>query len=216
MKLYYLTSTNFALSNLALRRIKIARFSSLNDPFELLAVNPDDPAFYHAMLVLKDHLDQTKGLLCFSSSWDNPVLWGHYGDRHTGIALGFDVSDIHINELMFEVIYSDNVPKPPTDPRTKLAKPDLDFMNILLRTKFIDWKYENEWRIFVQLDHSTNESGMYFYDFSQDIRLTDVILGPKCEIPIDKVYSLASIINNDVKVIRAKIDNHTYKVVESC
>ena len=57
---------------------------------------------------------------------------------------------------------------------------------------------------------------MYFYDFSQDIRLTDVILGPKCEIPIDKVYSLASIINNDVKVIRAKIDNHTYKVVESC
>jgi len=42
VKLYYLTGSQFALSNLALRRIKISRFSELNDPFELMAVNVSD------------------------------------------------------------------------------------------------------------------------------------------------------------------------------
>ena len=42
MKLYHLTGAQFALSNLALCRIKISRFSDLNDPFELMAVNLSD------------------------------------------------------------------------------------------------------------------------------------------------------------------------------
>ena len=40
MRVYYLTGAQFALSNLALRRIKNARFGDLNDPFELLGVSP--------------------------------------------------------------------------------------------------------------------------------------------------------------------------------
>ena len=42
MRVYYLTGAPFALSNLALRRIKIARFEDLNDPFELLGVDVGD------------------------------------------------------------------------------------------------------------------------------------------------------------------------------
>ena len=37
MRVYYLTGVQFALSNLALRRIKIARLEDLNDLYELLA-----------------------------------------------------------------------------------------------------------------------------------------------------------------------------------
>ena len=42
MRVYYLTGAQFALSNLALRRIKIARFEDLNDPFEVLGVDVRD------------------------------------------------------------------------------------------------------------------------------------------------------------------------------
>ena len=36
MRVYYLTGAQFALNNIALRRLKIARIEDLNDPFELL------------------------------------------------------------------------------------------------------------------------------------------------------------------------------------
>ena len=39
MLVYYFTGALFALSNLALRRIKVSRFEDLNDPFELLGVD---------------------------------------------------------------------------------------------------------------------------------------------------------------------------------
>lgn len=36
---YYLTSTDYAINNISLGRLKVARFSDVNDPFELLALN---------------------------------------------------------------------------------------------------------------------------------------------------------------------------------
>lgn len=31
------------------------------------------------------------GLLCFSTNWTNPLLWSHYGEKHTGVCLGFNL-----------------------------------------------------------------------------------------------------------------------------
>jgi len=39
MRAYHLLSSEHALSDIALQRIKIATFSDLNDPFELLALS---------------------------------------------------------------------------------------------------------------------------------------------------------------------------------
>ena len=39
MRVYYLTSAEYAISNLALKRIKVSRYQDLNDPFELLAAD---------------------------------------------------------------------------------------------------------------------------------------------------------------------------------
>ena len=32
-----------------------------------------------------------RAILCFSRNWDNLLLWSHYGDRHMGVCLGFDI-----------------------------------------------------------------------------------------------------------------------------
>ena len=77
MRVYYLTSSEYALNNIALRRIKVARFADLNDPFELLATEMSDKDFRVAMKSWKNDFHKTKGLLCFSEDWKNPVLWSH-------------------------------------------------------------------------------------------------------------------------------------------
>src|SRR5260370_7015469 len=32
-----------------------------------------------------------QGLICFSSSWKDPVIWAHYSDKHKGLCLGFEI-----------------------------------------------------------------------------------------------------------------------------
>ncbi len=111
MRAYYLTGAHFALSNLALRRVKIARYVDLNDPFELLAVDLADKEHRKAFRESKEEISESNGLICLSKSWSNPLLWGHYADKHSGVALGFDVLD----KLLAPVIYAKKPLKIPID-----------------------------------------------------------------------------------------------------
>lgn len=191
--------------------MKVARINELNDPFELLAVNLADREHRKAFRYLKDELNKTKGILCFTKFWENPVIWGHYADKHTGIALGFEVPP----HIAAEAIYADEPLAIPIDPVTNKPNPDEELMDKLVRTKFSDWKYEQEWRVFVQLDHSSVEAGMYFYDFSDHLQLAEVILGPRCAIPITKVRSLVSDFKPGVEVRQSRIAFQSFRVVEN-
>ena len=211
MRVNYLTGSQYALSNIALRRIKISRFSDLNDPFELLAVDLSDRQQRAAFRETKEQLNKDRGLICFSKSWSNPLLWGHYAERHTGICLGFDVPD----KLLAEVIYAENPMKISVDPKTNRPRLTERVMNRLLRTKFADWRYEDEVRLFVGLDHDTVESGCYFYSFSDDLVLREVILGPRCEIPIVGVRELVAAFNKPVQVTKSRIAFSSFRVIEN-
>jgi Protein of unknown function (DUF2971) len=208
MKLYYLTAAHYAISNLSLRRIRISRFSDLNDPFELLAVNRTDPRDRTALVNFKNKINETKGLICFSSGWSNPVLWGHYGDKHHGICLGFEVQ----NDLANKVKYSDNLIKIPKDRITGIAKPNQQTVDQLIRRKFKNWNYENEWRVFCELDPSTEENGNYFCEFSEKIQPTEIILGCRCEIPSQKIQDLANSIDPKISVVKAKISDTSFAI----
>ncbi len=211
MRLYYLTGAQFGLSNLALRRVKVSRFADLNDPFELLAVDLQDRQHREALRKLKEALSATKGLICLSHSWENPLLWGHYAEKHTGMALGFEVTD----HIPAEVIYAKTPEVIPIDKTTNTPTLSEELMNRLLRTKFQDWKYEDEMRIFVELDHETRESGLYFYEFSSDFQLREVILGPKCELPLESVRVLVSGIKPSVTVLKSRIAFSSFRVVQN-
>jgi hypothetical protein len=210
MRLFYLTALHHGLANIALRRVKISRFSDLNDPFELLAIDLKDRRHRQAFRGTKEKLNDTKGLICLSKTWENPLLWGHYAEKHTGIALGFDVDD----HLLSEVIYARSPETIPIDPTTDRPVLSEKLVNRLLRTKFHDWKYEQEMRVFVELHHETHESGMYFYDFSADFQLREVILGPRCEVPIKGVRAMVSGYSPDVSVIKARIAFSSFRVVK--
>ena len=210
MRLYYLTTEKHALSNLEKRRLKISRFSTLNDPFELMPVKAVDAKHRRAIRSFKQQIDKDKGLICFSKTWTNPVLWGHYGDKHKGIALGFDVT----KEVANQVIYSNSLITIPVDPISNKAAPTTKLVDNILRTKFKDWKYENEWRVFFELKDEVEELGMFFAEFNKDIQLKEIILGPNCTATVAKVLSTLKDYDEEVQVMKSRIGFNSFKVVK--
>jgi hypothetical protein len=123
-RLYYLTASEFALSNIVFGRLKISRFSELNDPFELLAQKFDDKERTKLVRAHKDEFNMNNGIICFSADWTDPVLWSHYAAKHKGVALGFDVA----MDLVSEVQYSSSRLKEPL--RSMILQRPLRFLTL--------------------------------------------------------------------------------------
>jgi len=205
-RVFYLTTAHFAVNDVALRRVKIARFSDLNDPFELLGVDRSDLDDRATVLKKTREINAQTGLICFSKSWENPVLWGHYAERHAGMCLGFDVRGSQLND----VVYEDSLRSVGKDTRTGAPKITNADIEQLKKTKFKDWEYERETRIFVDLSALANESGKYFFPFSSEFALREIILGPRCEISIKAVRRLAG---SEIVVRKARLAFRSFKVV---
>jgi hypothetical protein len=85
-------NAKFGLQAIRRQRLKIARITELNDPFEFLQVASANPKTRARYQYVKRALSAYMGLLCFSESWRNPVQWSHYAQSHKGVCLGFDIA----------------------------------------------------------------------------------------------------------------------------
>ncbi len=211
MKLYYLTPPQFALSAIALQRLKVARLAELNDPFELMAINAETELHREFFLRVKEKINATHGVLCFSRSWHNPVLWGHYADKLRGVALGFEVTNPHL----MPIIYENSPLKITTTTSAGLPQLNGDLVDRLQRTKFEDWRYEDEMRVYVQLDYETRESGLFFYPFDESLVLKEVILGPRCDLPPTCLKALLDSIRSSPLITKSMLDTRSFGVVEA-
>jgi len=102
MRAYHFLSARYALAAIEKQRLKVSRFDDLNDPFELYAAELQNPKHRIAFRKFKKEMAKRFGLLCFSKSWKSPLLWSHYGDRHKGVALEFDINEDIINEVSYK------------------------------------------------------------------------------------------------------------------
>jgi len=211
MQLFNLSSAEFAISNIALRRIKVSLIGDLNDPFELLPINTRDKTLRAAARKTRDEIAATRGVICFSKDWANPVLWSHYADKHRGIALGFEVTD----RYAMPVAYEKALTKVELDQLGSGGDPSDAFGRMLLATKFDDWKYEKEFRVFVDLTQHVSEGGLYFCYFDDHLKLTSVVLGARCEVPISRVRELVAHYPHKVHVKRARIAFTKFAVTEN-
>ncbi len=205
---HFLTAQN-ALSNVALKRIRLSRFNDLNDPFEFLAGNLSDKEVRNAFKITKDDFDKKNGILCFSKRWSNPVLWSHYAEKHRGICLGFELADMYVIEIEYS---KDRIPI-----EFKGGKKENGFeegyMKKFLSTKYEHWLYEEEVRMISSLKEADYDNGNYFVPFQKSLELKEVILGPFCEIPIGAVQSLVDSIYQKVKIKKARLAFKEFKVV---
>ena len=81
-------------------------------------------------------------------------------------------------------------------------------------TKFDGWKYEEELRRFVNLHPLKAVSDLYFLRFSEDLQLREVILGPRCDLPINEVRELVRPMMPIVRVMKSRIAYKKFAVVE--
>jgi hypothetical protein len=207
MRLYHFTSQRFGLLALQDRRLKIARINELNDPFEFLGWNLQDPKARAKLRNWKAERNAELGILCFSRKWSNPLLWGHYAAKHQGMAIGFDVPD---GDLYSPVKYRST--RMPTPVGRDMVEADVDS---LLLTKFSAWRYESEYRCFYRLDESIHENGLYFEPFSPTLKLAEIIVGDQSTITRAELAAALSDQQPNVTAIKARPAFGSFSVVKN-
>lgn len=138
-----------------------------------------------------------RGICCFSSVVNNPLLWSHYGNQHHGICIGYSLNRNPKPEP-YKVIYGGNRKISTNLVEKALLKNDPEALklldqNILLR-KALPWKYELEWRIF-------GNRGIQ----DSPLLLEDITFGLRC--PTAVMYSITS-------ALESREDIKFYKVYE--
>jgi hypothetical protein len=195
-RLYHLTTAEYAVSNIVFGRLKVARFSKLNDPFELLARSARGGRAT-ALLTNKHAMDQTNGLLCFSEDWIDPVLWTQYGANHRGVCLGFDLKEGVAEKITYQ---NDRLRD-----EEFAKKKDQEILNLLLYTKFKSWSYEREWRVFLKLADVARERDLHFFAFGDQLSLAEVVLGVDCSLSLEAVRKLLLVHRSDAGSVRTKL-----------
>ncbi len=211
MRLYHFLRASDALDDLQRQRLKISRLHEMNDPFELLAADLRDKSMRRAFQETRAELMKKFGVLCFSRGWRNPVMWSHYADRHRGICLAFDVPSDKFSPMLYDAKrLPDVLPKV----LSGTAQAQEQMMLRLLTTKFEDWKYEDEVRVFSDLETADPATGFYFSDFGRDLTLREVILGPRFEGRLSDAADQCRGRYPGIKIFNARLSFRTYSIVE--
>ena len=200
MRVYHFLAATWALDDIAKQRIKISEIDQTNDPFELWCVSQPSRSVRDALRAYKKEMNEKFGLICFSEDWVNPLLWSRYADKHRGICLGFEVD----RRILRKITYV----KERSALRLPLTKETADE---LLWTKYWDWKYEEEWRSWLQLDE--REHGYHFDSQPDMMQLREVIVGPLCATTESEVKAVLDSDANDVGIIEARLAFKTFRVV---
>ncbi|AKO96190.1 hypothetical protein MALG_00999 [Marinovum algicola DG 898] len=206
MRVYKFRTAKRALEIIRDKRIKISKISELNDPFEFMAPALRKRSDRNAWKEMRNRLASNRGVICFSSSWENPVLWSHYGDSHKGVALGFDVRD----EFLADVVYEPE--RLTVNDITQLSdNQKFNLVEKAFRTKFMHWKYESELRLFTSL--TEERDGQFFMELGEDLQLKEVILGANSAVERNEIENAWGG-SQDLEIVTARLAVKSFKVVK--
>ena len=180
-KLYKFLPAHWASVAIKDQKLKISLLGTLNDPWELMAVKSSDVTAKSGWKKVVNMISQSRGVICFSKGWENPVHWSHYADLHRGIALGFEVieKDAVGTDITVDVEYRDELVPLPEDlfPFLEPTPHKTAFIQSAIATKYTGWSYEDEVRYFARLDEPDESNGHFFADFGNELVLKEVIFG---------------------------------------
>jgi len=180
--LYRYLNAQAALKSIESQSFKVGRIRDFNDPFEwrpgLTGYSPSGEGLAHTFIEkFLDRIHNMHGILCFSDTFRQPVLWSHYADKHRGVA--FEVEYRNDPERVIKMKYTDE--RPVVDVRRiKEVEYLKSQLNRLIFQKSTGWSYENEYRVFIRLRDCRADGEWYFRPIempTEDILLKRVILG---------------------------------------
>jgi hypothetical protein len=214
MRLYYLTSVHWATVILKERRVKLSTIDELNDPFELLGASIGENKARKVLKYAQKRLSEKFGLICMSRTWQSPVMWAHYGDKHKGVCLGFDVVDT----APIEVQYTSDRLTHLLGENPTLSDLDINAIQELMTTKYQDWSYEREWRFVVSFKSEAvvkGADGKHFLPFDDRVLvLREVILGHRCPWTLQAAAKSVGKVVKAVQVKKIRPSFNDFKMVQ--
>jgi hypothetical protein len=211
-RLFYFTGKDYALQSLRDHRIKVSRFHELNDPFDFLGIALKSSSERIEIDQVKKRLDDTVGLICMAKTWVEPLLWGHYADKHKGICLQFLVRANKWNDIN----YRNTRPTLETFKKSQVSDLNTEDLRRLSLFKFKQWGYEQEARCFIALNEPDLVTGHYFQRFNDAdgiIKLERIILGSRCDVCKSVIDGLAKHNGDNVGVIKARPAHFSFRVI---
>nr|WP_315495245.1 DUF2971 domain-containing protein [uncultured Rhodoferax sp.] len=211
MRLYYYTAKQWGMKALWEKRLKVSEYEQLNDPFELLPFQLKSEADAELSAHLKAVLAKHSGIICFSEVWTNHLMWAHYGDKHRGMCLGFDVPNSHPG--LTKIQYIAKRVECPEDLRSIDTPLSRDTLNTLLCRKHDAWAYEREHRLLLPFKDAVD--GIRYQEFDLLMQLREVILGAKCTLTPPEVSDAIDAHRlESVRVLKACTSNDNFDVIE--
>ena len=201
-RLYYFTPTKYALEGVKNRRLKVAEMDKANDPFELLPFGFGEDFKSAELEKLSKDIQRAYSkelkIICFSETYKDPSLWGHYADKCRGVCLAFDIVEL-AKDMFGRIIYVED----------RMDEKQFGFFSSTKEDKNEDesydmriykshhWKHESEWRLWLPESHLDLDptSGLYFFPFApppatnsdlpratvQILKLREIWIGFRCE-----------------------------------
>lgn len=180
------------------RRIKICSVSRANDPFDF-QVSFDctiSQSYVRGFRNAFKRLKEKFGIVCFSESVDNVLMWSHYADKHQGLVLGLDVNENMLTQVDYLPIAPRIIPN-----RGKCKACPYGYTGVMrsvMRTKAIDWAYEKEWRLIlnysevqnIQVGKSEDGAVSARYYLLPPTSIQSLYIGVRCELKLVDVFSL--------------------------
>ena len=113
IRLYRYMSAEAALKTIESRSFKAGRLHELNDPFEwrmgVTGIVPEGELFAQSLMdSFVDEMGRDMGVLCFSDTPNESVLWSHYANNHHGVT--FEVDHVIEPDHLFKMNYTDDRP----------------------------------------------------------------------------------------------------------
>jgi hypothetical protein len=161
---------------------------------------------------LKDGLKET-GVLSFSESHDNILMWSHYSDGHRGFCLQLDTTTFPQSDIFVQMDYRDEYPTLKEFLHLQRHGTTADRNKIFLSRKSRLWEYEKEWRLLIHAKEGLNEIlNTTIKGFPEDA-MAGVILG--CEMEPDNKKQIQEWIGKrkaPVRIYEAKKSQNEYAV----
>lgn len=212
MRVYQYMSAEHALQNLKNRRLKVSLLDDLNDPFELLGAQLERAQHRTQMRKWRQYMNSITRLLCFSTTYMNPVMWSHYADKHHGICLAFNVP----NEFLVHVQYDANRLVVDFEKEARrVGGIGSEIVDRLLRTKYVDWEYESEVRMFVRPEEVESVNGLQFFPFGDNLKIEAVYVGPRCTVTKAEVKRALRAEDQRVLVHATRLAFKSYRVLRT-
>lgn len=148
---------------LLLNTLGFSKVSKLNDPFELahrfyynrIDKNLDykDNKNYDGFTKEKREILNNLKISCFSRTYSEPLMWGHYANKHNGVCYCFDEVELAafgLSAHFADIIYSNQLPTIYYDEDITLPIRWKTELFRIIMTKSLHWNYEKEFRIILK------------------------------------------------------------------